>query len=84
MLMLVAFLFWSVSLARRMRLAAHSSGDRALAAGLEASLVAIASASCFLSEAYYIPLWLVSASVVALARTHVHMTFRRSQRLIPA
>ena len=39
MLMLVAFLIWSAAVARRMRLTAPSSSDRALAAGLEASLV---------------------------------------------
>ena len=61
---LVTFLF---VLAAGWRSAGRATGDdRALAAGIRAALLGMAVAAVFLTEQYYLPVWLIPAMGIAL------------------
>lgn len=75
-----AFLGLAVASARRTRLASGPDDlDGVLASGVEAGLLGVLAASVFLTEQYYLPLWMLAAAAVALSGTPT----RAAARLLP-
>lgn len=66
MLVFTAFVFVAMMAAGSARRNARDRTLRLLAAAIEAALVATVTASLFLTEQYYLPLWLLAAAAVAV------------------